>query len=75
MMHILRQTIRGCGALPHLGDHPGTFVLLMLCILGALAGGWIGAGIMALVFGSMYLLGAYDRAEHSDQIERGEEDL
>jgi hypothetical protein len=71
--HILRQTMRGCGALPYLGDHPGTFILLMVSILGALAGGWIGAVVMLVVFGPFYLMGAYERAQYSDQLVRDDE--
>jgi hypothetical protein len=75
MLHVLRQTVRGCGTLPHLGDHPRTLVLVVICSLGAVAGGLVGAAILAVGFGIPYLLGAYDRAEYSDQIERGEENL
>lgn len=69
-MKTVRRIIRGCGYLPACGDHPGTPFLLFCIILGVMAGvkrgSWVtaivGAGVMLLVFGSCYAVGAYDRA-------------
>ena len=72
---MLRDIIRGCGDLPFVGEHPGTMILFVFILLGALAGragglyGMLGgAGIMALVFLPIYLWGAYDRAKFSDKL-------
>lgn len=70
VMKMLRQIRRGCGTLPHLGPHPGTWILVALVAMGAIAGTWLGAGIMLLLFGPIYLAGAYSRAKDSDCIER-----
>ena len=65
----LRWTWEGCSYLPGLGHHPGTWILVVLLFIGALAGserglyGMIfGTGVMLLTFGSTYLVGAYCRA-------------
>lgn len=78
-MKILQQIIRGCGELPHVGEHPGNFFLLMFVLIGALAGaqtGWYGAlggAILMLLFmGPLYLMGAYDRAQLSDRLSEKE---
>jgi hypothetical protein len=75
-MKIIQQTIRGCGTLPHVGDHPGTMMLFVFVLIGALAGsksswtGMIGGSIfMLVIFAPIYLFGAYDRANLSDLIE------
>lgn len=67
--HLVRLTWRGCGYLPGYGHHPGTIPLVVMILLGGLAGlsgGWHGAAagtaIMAICFGGMYLVGAYGRA-------------
>lgn len=74
-MTVLRQIIRGCGTLPHVGEHPGTVLVVFIVVLGVVAGGrggWLGAllgGVLMLgVFGPMYLWGAYDRANISDRM-------
>ncbi len=61
---------KGCFYLPGYGTHSGTPILIGLIIIGALAGvegGWkkslVGAAIMALFFGPMYLIGSYERAK------------
>lgn len=76
-MSALRQMIRGCGTLPHVGEHPGTTPLFGFVALGAIAGAgkglWAavgGAVLMAVFIGPIYLYGAYDRANLSDQLER-----
>lgn len=76
-MKIIRQIIRGCGTLPHVGEHPGTAFLFVFVLMGAAAGashgGWRGAIGGALFMGACmappYLYGAYDRAQVSDRIE------
>lgn len=67
MRAILRRIKLGACWSPEHGDHPGTPILLFLIGLGALAGhkgGWLGAlfgaSIMAIIFGSMWLVGCYD---------------
>lgn len=74
-MNAVRQIIRGCGYLPHVGEHPGTGMIVLFVIMGAVAGlhaGWRGALggalLMGAVFGPMYLYGAWDRANISDRI-------
>lgn len=76
-MKVLRQIIRGCGTLPHVGEHPGTLLLFAFFLLGGAAGRnsgavgiVIGASIMVIVFAPIYLWGAYERAKTSDAIER-----
>lgn len=77
MKHVGRQIIRGVGTLPHVGSHPGTYILLLMiggCALaGARSGGTIGALLGALFMvagmGPIYLYGAYDRARLSDALE------
>ncbi len=66
---FFRHLVRGCGTLPHCGEHPGTVFLLGVVLLGAVAGasgGWKGilggAGIMFATFGPIYLCGAYRRS-------------
>lgn len=79
----LRQALRGCRTLPHLGPHPGTPWLILLVVVGGLSGfvgrdpgllpAIAGAGLMALVFGTLHLIGAVDRARASDRMERERE--
>lgn len=64
MNKIIRQTIRGCGTLPHVGSHPGKLFILFL-IIGFLGGLWPGL-VFTCFFGTVYLLGAYNRAQASD---------
>ena len=71
-MRVLRQIRRGCGTLPFVGAHPGTAMLLVFVALGAVAGTWLGVVVMLLIFGPIYLWGAYSRAEDADRIERAE---
>ena len=68
-MKVIKQTIRGMGNLPYVGEHPGILPLILLTVLFGCAGGLIGISISLLVFGSMFLYGAYDRAQLSDWIE------
>lgn len=75
-MKAIRHIIRGCGNLPHVGEHPGTLMIVAFLVMGALSGangGWqgalFGAGVMAVVFVPMYLYGAYMRSVESEQYE------
>jgi hypothetical protein len=74
-MKILRQIYRGCGTLPHVGEHPGTVFLTMLILMGGLAGakngfyGAIGGAVIMGIFNvPVYLYGAYGRAQYSDHL-------
>lgn len=83
LANVLRRIIRGCGDLPGYGPHPGTPVLVVLIGLGAIAGlgraGWrgglFGALVMGVIFGSMYLYGAYDREQLSERAAEQERKL
>lgn len=77
MSRVLKQCWRGCGWLPHVGDHPGTGMCVGLVLVtglaGAKGGGLVGfcvaATAGALVYVPMYLYGAYSRAQLSDKLE------
>lgn len=79
---VVVQTARGCMTLPHVGEHPGSLLMVMFLLMAGLAGvknggtvGFIGgACIMALGMGPFYLYGAYSRAELSDQLESEHDD-
>ena len=60
-MKTLTRIARGLRWSERYGSHPGTPVICVLVALGAIAGGVLGAGIMMLVFGPLYLYGAYER--------------
>lgn len=66
MAKILRQICRGCGDLPYVGSHPGTFWLIMFIIMGMVAGRRFGFLVMTIFCLPIYLYGAYERAEFSD---------
>lgn len=75
MKYIIRQCIRGTQNLPGVGEHPGTLWIIVWPLGGAVAGfehGVTGAAVGVLVFlclfGPLYLYGAYERAQLSDQI-------
>lgn len=59
-----RRIVRGIRWSPKYGSHPGTPWALFFIGLGAVAGGWIGAFVMAAVFGPLYLWGAYETGGH-----------
>jgi hypothetical protein len=72
---FFRHIVRGCGTLPRCGEHPGTGFLIMFVFVSAAAGaqrGWVGAlggaGIMLISFGSMYLVGAYERSKWDEEM-------
>lgn len=74
-MHMLKQIIRGCTDLPYVGNHPGVGPLVLFVIMGGLAGakggifGAIGGVTLMIVFMlPLFLYGAYDRANESDQM-------
>lgn len=74
---FFRHLVRGCGTLPHCGEHPGTMWLVTFVLMGAMAGAkgglvgvFGGAGTMLAVFGSVYLVGAYDRSKTDERIDR-----
>lgn len=78
MNRVIRQIIRGCGSLPHVGEHPGTGLVVIFVtvtgVIGANASGVLGAVCGALfaaaAFGPAYFHGAYKRAQLSDDIEQ-----
>lgn len=62
---------KGCGYLEGYGNHPGTGILLGLIVIGGIIGlqkgffgSFIGATMMGSVFGTCYLVGAYDRGKN-----------
>lgn len=87
MRKIIRQCYRGCGYLPHVGNHPGTGILWAMLLLGAIAGcrninitiWWagplFGVVFMAIFILPIYLVGSYERAELSDKITLSRTDL
>lgn len=66
-MRIVNRIRRGLRYSEKYGSHPGTAPLVAFVLLGAVAGGIIGAGIMLAVFGPFYLLGAYERGQGEPQ--------
>lgn len=78
MTRIIKQCWRGCGWLPHVGAHPGTVIFIGLVLVTGMAGakgsGSAGFAVASLagllVYGPMYLYGAYSRAQLSDSLER-----
>lgn len=69
--HIVRQIVRGCGRLPHVGEHPGTIAWLVIILLCGLAnGGIVGFLTAATIVTPIYLFGAYERAQFSDTLNR-----
>lgn len=79
MKHV-KQAIRGTGYLPHVGAHPGTEIVILLILLTAFVSaahagvlGFIaGFFFSAVIYGPIYLIGAYDRARLSDRLQKGE---
>lgn len=70
MKKVISRIIKGCGYVEGYGNHPGTAMVIFLIFVGAIAGldrgvigACIGASLMALVFGPMYLYGAYSRGK------------
>lgn len=78
-MKTLKHIIRGCGYLPHCGEHSGTIPLVFLVLLGIIAGAngglkgaLYGGATMLLIFGSFYLVGAYERSVMDEKISQKE---
>lgn len=76
-MKTIKHIVRGCGWLEHCGDHPGTAVLFVFILMGAIAasnGGWRGciggAGFMAVGIAPLYLWGAYDRSVLDEKLSK-----
>lgn len=80
-MEILRKIRRGAGYLPGYGEHPGTPLLIMMVLMGILAGAGRGSiraalgggAVMLVVFGPLWCMGcvgranAYDRRQERDR--------
>jgi len=71
-MNTLKYIIRGIGDLPDYGPHPGTPLMVILPIIGAIAGldnglkgAIFGFSIFFLSFSPFYLMGAYARGKQS----------
>jgi hypothetical protein len=78
---LFGHIVRGCGTLPHCGEHPGTVFIFGFVLAGAAAGakGGIlgalcGAGAMLAIFGPIYLCGAYERSKTDEKIEKQNHD-
>lgn len=75
LTHWARQCARGCMPLPHVGPHPGVAPLALFTGAGVAAGLQHGVpgvlicgGLMLSVIGTIFLAGAYGRAELSDKL-------
>lgn len=53
MREFIKRIAHGCK------DHPGTFPLIALCLLGGMAGGLFGLGLSVAIYLPCYLIGAY----------------
>ena len=67
---IIRRIARGLRESPEYGPHPGTPVMVGMIILGMAAGidrgvwgATAGGCAMALIFGPLYLYGAWERGK------------
>ena len=65
---VMKATISGIGPVDGYGPHPGLAPLIMIFILGLVAGGLTGGLFMLLIFGPVFLLGAYERGKNSDAL-------
>lgn len=67
----IKRLVRGCMYSEEYGHHPGTEYLIILIILGFVAGvfrsglfaGLFGAFVMLVIIGIPYLIGAWDRGK------------
>jgi len=50
------------------GHHPGWESLAMLLLIGGIAGGLRGFGIVLLIFGPMFLIGCWERGDVMDYV-------
>lgn len=82
LFRFVLWTWQGCGYLDGYGYHPGSCFVAFLIALGAAAGAegggagsLSGAVVMAATFGSLYLVGAYERAKdfHSQNNKKNDE--
>lgn len=62
-MTVLTRIWRGMHWSEQYGSHPGNAPVVAMIVLGCLAGGVTGAVVMALMFGPLYIIGAYKRGE------------
>ena len=80
-MTVIKQIIRGCGYLPGVGEHPGTMWMVAFILMGGMAGvmnknfdiliGIVGGMVfMGIFIIPIYLYGAYDRANLSDELSK-----
>jgi hypothetical protein len=78
-VNIFQHIIRGCGTLSQGGEHPGTVPLIGFSLLGGLAGyqsaeHWIGFAfgftVTLLIYGPLYLYGAYSRSKYEERHPR-----
>jgi hypothetical protein len=72
--HVVKQCIRGTKTLPGVGEHPGTEPLILMMGMILLVSLEKELPIIIFInlfttmfFGSIYLWGAYNRAETSDR--------
>ena len=72
MKKFLSRIRKGCGDLPRCGPHPGTEIVIVLILIGGVTAGWMGLLISTVIYGSMYLWGAYERAKDEEFFERTE---
>lgn len=77
MRHLLRDALRGLGHLPHVGEHPGIPVGILLIGIGAAAGAQrsgipgalIGGAFSTLWVLPILLIGAIGRSRLSDRLD------
>jgi len=62
-MTVLTRIWRGMHWSKKYGSHPGNTPVVVMIVLGGLAGGVMGAGVMAVMFGPLYIIGAYQRGK------------
>lgn len=64
---LLGHIIRGCGYVPHCGNHPGTTIVLALLLISTI-GGLDCVAVSSLMFLPLYFWGAYDRSVMSERL-------
>jgi hypothetical protein len=62
-MNTIKRIWRGLQWSEEYGDHPGTLIMVAFLLLGAVAGGWRGVIVFAVLYGPLYLYGAYSRGK------------
>ncbi|WP_156883392.1 hypothetical protein [Salipiger mucosus] len=75
MKNLFKDIRRGSGYLPEYGTHPGVwFAVVMTLITGivgferGVGGGLIGLAVGAVVYGSIFIVGAISRARAHDRL-------